>query len=294
MSTALDSGHIVSEGNDGLVIAVVILHSDFCYRAALFALHIDDLGMNGSAALLTVEILNEGYDTALVVKHLLALTALTLIGENYLNACVKEGLLSHSGEQNLKVEYSFLKDSRIGLESDVHAVSVGVPLALEGTCNRTALESLAVLLAVTAVLNLKPLGESVNNRRTNAVKTAGDLISLAAELTARVKNGVYYLKGGKTELLIHTRGNTTSVVLNGNTVILVNSYVNAAAIACKCLVDRVIHYLVNEVMKTAYRGSSDIHTGSFSYSLKSLKNLYLAVVIALCFHLVCHLFLLLF
>ena len=249
--------------------------------------------MYGISALFVIEILNKGNYTSLVVKYFLSLASLALVGENYLDSCVKECLLSHSGEKNIVIEDGFLKYRRVGLKSYQNAVSFRVAIALEWTGNRTSLKSLGISLAVTAVFNLKPLRESVNNRRADTVKTAGNLITLAAKLSARVKNGIYDLKCRKTELFVHTRWYSASVIHNRYTVILININLYTAAITGKCLVDRVINNLVNEVVKTAKRGRTYIHSGSFSNSLKSLKHLYLTVVIPILFYFVCHFSLLL-
>ena len=50
-------------------------------------------------------------------------------------------------------------------------------------------KALRINVAVLGNLYLKPFGKRVNNRRTNAVKTAGNLVARAAELTACVEHG---------------------------------------------------------------------------------------------------------
>ena len=47
---------------------------------------------------------------------------------------------------------------------------------------------------------------------SEAIAVSEELISLSAKLTARVQYGIYNLKGGKSKLLIHTRGDTASVI----------------------------------------------------------------------------------
>ena len=97
--------------------------------------------------------------------------------------------------------------------------ALGVTLTLKGSCNSAAFKTLGILFTVTAVFYLNPFRESINYRGANTVQTACDLISLAAELTACVKNCVYNLKRGKPKLLIHTRGDTSTVVLYRHAVV---------------------------------------------------------------------------
>ena len=284
MCTALDGRHIVGKGDNGLVVAVIILHRNLSDGAAPLALHINDLRMDGCAALLIVKILDEGDDTALVVKHLDTLLSLSLVLKDNLNTRVKEGLLSHSGKESFVFKGRFLEDCGVGLESYIKTVSaLGGANAGKGSCHSTSFKSFGVLLTVAAVFNLYPFGKGVYNRCTNTVQTAGNLVSLATELTARVEHGIYNLKGGKAKLLIHTRGDASSVVLYGYAAVAVEGNRDAVTLTRKRLVNGVVHYLVYKVVQTPDRGRADIHTRSFSDRLKSLKDLYLAIVITFYF-----------
>ena len=200
MSTALDGGHIVGEGDYILTVAVVVLHRNLGYGAVLLPLHIYYVGVYGSASLLLVDKVNEGDDSAFVVEKLLTLPTLSLIRKNYLYSCVEEGLLPHTGKKYVKAEFGgFGKDGGVGLKSYEQTVSaVGVSLAPEFTGNRTLLKPLGIFLSVTAVLYLYPLGQGVNHGCSHTVQTACDLIALSSEFTSRVEDGIYYLQGRQT------------------------------------------------------------------------------------------------
>ena len=85
---------------------------------------------------------------------------------------------------------------------------------------------------------------------------------------------------------MNTRGHTSSVVLDLTASVGTQSDLYMFTVACKRLVDRVVHYLADEVVKSLYRGGADIHTRSFTYRLKSLEYLYLTVVVRLPDHFV--------
>ena len=60
--------------------------------------------------------------------------------------------------------------------------------------------------------NLKILRKRVNYRRTNAVKSARNLVSAVAELTAGMENCVHNLNRRDTHFRVNTYGDTASVV----------------------------------------------------------------------------------
>ena len=79
---------------------------------------------------------------------------------------------------------------------------------------------------------LQPFGQSIYNRRTNAVETARYLISAAAELSACVKNGINNGSCGYALLGVDTRRNTTSVIRYLDNIPLEDIYGYLRAVAC--------------------------------------------------------------
>ena len=90
------------------------------------------------------------------------------------------------------------------------------------------------ILTVTD-LYLKPLGKSVNNRCTDTVETAGDLISAAAELTAGMKHRKDNLKS-RLSRCVSTCRDSSSVIGYADYVSLPDFYRNAGAMTGKSLV----------------------------------------------------------
>ena len=235
------------------------------------------------AVLIFVKVGYKRLNTALKVIFVLNDLVLSLVAQNYSYSAVEERLLSHSVCKNIVLEDRFLKYRGVGLEGHLYSVRSFGTLSFfaEGTRDLTSLKSLGISLSLIAVVKLDPLGKRVYNGCADAVKTSGYLISTATEFSARVKYGINHLRRRYTLFWVDSRRNTASVILYGNTVSLVYSNGYLIAKARKSLVNRVIHYLVNKVMKSADRGSTYIHTRTLSYRLKSLKNLYLIFVIHL-------------
>ena len=128
-------------------------------------------------------------------------------------------------------------------------------------------------MTVLANLNLQPCRESINNRRTNAVQTAGNLIAAATELAASMQNGIYNSDCGKTSLLLYTDRDTASIILYVDDITRQDLYIDAVAVAGKRFVDRIIHDLVDEVVQAAWTGGTDVHTRAFPDSFQTFENL---------------------
>ena len=77
-----------------------------------------------------------------------------------------------------------------------------------------------IYLAVPVHLHLEPFGQSVDDRRADAVQTAGDLIASAAELTARVQHGEHDLKRALAGLLLNVDRNTAAIIAHADNVAL--------------------------------------------------------------------------
>ena len=99
---------------------------------------------------------------------------------------------------------------------------------------------------------LKIFREGVYYRRTNAVKSACYLISAAAELSTCVENGINYRCSRYFLLWVYTCRDTTSVIGNSDNVPGKYLYFYLSAISCQCLIDSVVNYLVDKVVKSLW------------------------------------------
>ena len=127
----------------------------------------------------------------------------------------------------------------------------------------TPLIPLLIDFTFTENLNLQPGGKRIDHRSTHAMETSGYLISAAAKLTAGMKNRKYHFNGWNAGLGMDANWNPASIIKNRNGIVTVDLYVNGITDACQCLIHRVIHYLIHQVMKSFGRGTADIHSRSF-------------------------------
>ena len=227
MSSALDGADIVGKRGEILVIRGGVLHCDLGNEIISLCLHVYYLRMNGIVGLLSVEVLNERNDTALVHQIVLAKLLASLVAQNDVRSAVEECLLAQTVEKSVVIEHRrFGKNLRVGLEADVKTVIGGVPLASEGTGYVSSFKSFSISFSVVAVVDLYPLGKRVYYRRADAVKTAREFVAVASEFSSRVKHGVDHLKRGDSHFGVDITRNSASVVANRYRVILVDGYLD--------------------------------------------------------------------
>lgn len=87
--------------------------------------------------------------------------------------------------------------------------------------------------------------QGVYARYTYTMQTSRYLVGTFVELTSGMQYGHYNFQCGFLFLFVIVYRDTTSVVLYGDGVVLVNGDFDVVAIAGKCLVDGVVHNLVH-------------------------------------------------
>ena len=173
-----------------------------------------------------------------------------VIGYRYAKSRVQKSLLAHTLVQHLIAENGLVEHNGVGLKGDRSTRSVGIADDGDRLGYAAAGELHLVYLPALVHLNGEPFGEGVYDRGADAVETAGYLIAAAAEFSARVQYGENDLESRLSGLLLDIDGYAASVIRYRDGVALVyrNGYIRA--VAGKRLVDGVVDYLVNEVVKT--------------------------------------------
>ena len=85
---------------------------------------------------------------------------------------------------------------------------------------------------------------------------------------------------------MHVHGDAAAVVDNGDGVVFVYSDVDLLGISGQGLVDRVVHHLVDEVMKTFFGYIAYIHGRTLAYGLKPFEDLNITGAVFLL--IICH------
>ena len=282
MHTALGRAHVVGEGDDVLLIAVVVLQGDLGLFVVAPAGDVDHVVVQVVLALVQpgdvlpdAALVAHGV-RAVLLRLVLALRA--LVGDRDVDAGVQEGLLTHPGVQGLVVVDQLVEHLRVGLEAHDGAGAVRGADDLHVLRLVAAGEFHLVDLSVLMDLDLEPLAEGVDDARADAVQAAGDLVAPAAELAARVQHGEDDLERAFAGLLL----NAAAVVVDPDAVAGLDGDVDVLAVARQRLVDRVVHDLIHQMVQTAGAGGADVHARPLAHGLQALEDLDLRGVVFLC------------
>ena len=269
--TALGGVDVVGKGENVFLIAVVILQGDLGVGIAPGAAHVNDAGVQRVLGL--IEEGDELADAALVAHLVALLLPLAQVDGADAQARVEEGLLAHTGVEDIVGVDRILEHFGVGLEGDGGAGVVGG--ADDGHLLRdvTAGEFHLVNLAVLMHLHGQPFGQRVDDARADAVQAAGDLIAPAAELAARVQDGKDDLERGTSGLRLNVHGDAAAVIDDGDGVVGIDLHGDVRAVAREGFVDGVIDDLIDEVVQTARGGRADVHARTLAHRFQSLKDL---------------------
>ena len=119
------------------------------------------------------------------------------------------------------------------------------------------------------------------------MKAAGYLVSPASKLSTRMENGKYHLYCRNACFMIDPHRDTSSVIYNCDRIILIDRHINSITKTSQSFIHRIVYDLVDQVMKTSGRGTSNIHTRPFSYRFQAFQNLDLVGAV-LCIHFCTH------
>ena len=200
---------------------------------------------------------------------------LAFIRERELESLGQECHFAEALLQGVEVKFNIVKYLPIREKRNFRSVLFRITFSdnLQRIHGHAAFIPLLINLALFENADLQPLGERVDDRRAYAVQTAGYFVTPAAELSAGVKDCEHNFYGRDSGLMIYTNGNAASVVTDGDGIALVNCHFNMVAGTCKSLINRVVHYLIDEMMEASGRGGTDVHTRSLADCLKTFENL---------------------
>ncbi len=260
---------VVGEREDRLLIAVVPLHRDFDLALIGRALEVDDVLVGD--VLRFVDVGDEVLDPAFVVK-LDRLTVDPFVDECHAQALGQERHLAQPRNECRRVEVGLVEDRRVGQERDRRPRLRRRADLLHRALRDATRELLAVDLAVQLDGRDQPVGECVHDRRTDAVQAAGDLVALAAELSAGMKLGQDHLERRDAGAWDLVDGDTAAAVDHRDRVVRVNRHRDGVVVARESFVDGVVDDLVDEVMKAPGAGRSDVHARAQTDGLETFEH----------------------
>ena len=221
-------------------------------------------------------------DTTLVIEFLFRLLFGTFVFNCNTQTFIKVRKFTQTYFYGVVVEYNAFEYIFIGHKGNLGTRLVRRADNLKFALRNAAIIDLFIMIAVLEDLDFEPFGKRVNDGQADAVQTARNLVTAAAELTACVQLGKNDLNSRNALGMVNTRRNTAPVIENGTRSVGIYGHAYGITIPGKRLVYRVIDNFLNKVMQTAQIGGTDIHTRSFSDVLKPLENLYLTFAVLTC------------
>ena len=107
------------------------------------------------------------------------------------------------------------------------------------------------------------------------METAGNFVTAVTEFTACMKYRHNYFNS-RFSCFMHVHRNTASVIFYCYTVICINSNLDIIAKTGKGFINTVINNFGNQVVQTATRNTSYIHTGALANCFQPFQHLDLA------------------
>jgi hypothetical protein len=167
-------------------------------------------------------------------------------------AAVQVGELAEPVVQHIVVELDGLEDRPVGLERDPGSLEplvveplpglgavtlltaqvllmLGLRAAFERLCDQALPELHLVDVAVPENRRIEPACKGVDDRDTDAVQPAGDLVSIFIELSAGVEHGEDDLKSALAVLGHDIDRDTAAVVLHRDRAVLVDAHLYQVA-----------------------------------------------------------------
>ncbi|EKD30473.1 MAG: hypothetical protein ACD_78C00047G0003 [uncultured bacterium (gcode 4)] len=284
MRSSVGGRHIVYETDDTLrVIVFLVLKSDLHLDIVEILVCIEDTvpdGVNSS-----VEVMNVGLNPSFEEESVFRSSK--LIRESQGNPLREICLLSETSQNRIIVEYNGREHGSVRPESNDSSMDIGFLTGWRSrTVWNTALVRLRIHLFIFMNPNLHLVGKSIYHRCSYSMETSGYLVPAlrSSELSSGVKHRHNRLKSGFTRLWVDIYGNTATIIPDRYGSVRVHGNRDMFRMTRHRLIDGVINNLPNEVMKSLFVGLPDVHTGSFSYRLKTLKNLYITTIVRCCRH----------
>ena len=279
VGAAFDRVDVVGEGEDGFVVAVVILHHQFQRELGLRILLADQDGaVHGLLAV--VEVLHECDQPLVELEGLLLIVA--LVDQADPQTFVEVRQLPQTRREDLVAQASVGEDFRIWHEADLRAGFLPLADLLQLPVLLAAAELHEIDVALAGNLNLHPLRQGVDHRRAHPVESAGDLVAVVIELAAGVQPAHHYFQRGNLQPRMGPHGDAHAVVDDRARPVRVDPHCDVLAPPGHGLVDGIVDQFPHQVVQPARGGVADVHPGTLPHGLQALEDLDLGFVVNGC------------
>ena len=247
-------------------------HLDGC--ALLLCVEVDDVVEEvGTTA---VDVADEVLQTAFAMELLSFCFALFIgsqVGQRDGDACIQVSQFAHTIGEDVIFICSGCEDCLVGPELLTCASQFRCADSFDSSHGFADGVFLLIDLAITVNLADHLGRKGVHTADTHTMQTAADFVAAFVELTASMQNSHDHLESALVFLFVHVDRNASTVVLNGDAVVLVDCHFDVCAIACQRFVDRVVDGFVHEMVQSLLADVADIHGRTLTYGFQSFQHL---------------------
>ncbi len=273
MRTAVALWNVVGKAVNVFLVAIIPLHRHFNTDAVrAFRLWNIEMEYIVQCGFVGVDVFNKRTQTTFVLENIFF--AIALVFQNNTHARVQKTQFAQAFGKNVVTEMDIGKRLWRRPELDFRAAPVGVTYFAQRVLRHTVLIFLLVQFAVAADIHLQFGGQSVYNRYTHAVQTAGHLVGVVIELTASMQHGHDNFGGGYTLFFMDIHRDTAAVIRDGNRFIRVDGHSHFGTVTSQRLIDAVVDYLEHHMVQAAaVIGVADVHTRTLAYRIQAFEHL---------------------
>ena len=176
-------------------------------------------------------------------------------------------------DDSIEFEFDLLKDRRVGFERDYGAVHFRSGLFFRLSDRLAAIfVFLHEFPAVAMDFRTHMHGKCVHDGNTDAVKTARDFVSFAAEFSSGMEDGHDGLKCRDFGFRMNVGRNAAAVVSDTNAVARKERDFNVVGETAHSLVARVVENLPDEMVKACWASRSDVHSRPAAHRFKPFQH----------------------
>ena len=279
MGTSVPLRDVVGKAQHRFVEAVIPLHRRLDHQPVLFAADHDRCGEHRRLG--AVKIGDEGLQTAFVEEIELPWLNGAGIDQPHPHAGIEKSELAQAVFDGGVIELGHRKDVRRRKERQLRSrlrrsLGHGGGVADDGQRRfRIAVaEAHEVVMPIPSDAQLQPFRERVDDRDTDAVQTARDLVRIAVELAAGMQPGHDHFCRRNPFLLVQIDRNTAAVIGHGHRAIGVKLDDDLRAVASERFVDRVVDGLVDHMVQArAVIGVADVHPRPLAHGFEATQHL---------------------
>lgn len=273
MRAAVALGNVVGKAKHVLVVAVVPPERDLDGDTVLLAP--DGNGLVHQRLLGAIEITDESFQAAIIKQLFLFYVRMTLVGEQNANAGIQKCQFAQAVLERGVIIVRHGEGFGAREEGDFRARAAFI-FANDGKrrVGDTMGEADLMQLAVTADSELQPDRERIDHRDAHAMQTAGHLVGILVELSARVQLRHDDFGGGNAFGRVDIGRNAAPVIRDRHRPVGVQRHRHQIGMTGKRLVDGVVDHFVDHVVQAGtVIGITDIHAGPLAHGIKTLEDL---------------------